>query len=200
MPVDVPLTAGFVLLSIRANDVHTLRTELLGMEGVLVVHPLIGPDDLICFVDTTEPERFRVVLDKHVRGLIEAGKIERTETMMILADDGNAYSHDINRRSAAAAWIFCDISVGDPKPVVKELCGIEGVVNAHPVLGRCDIIAYVEADSARDLMKILDDEVRHVRGIRRTDTRLVLMEMNREVPERHRESQPRLGTKSQKKR
>lgn len=194
MSVGTPLTAGYILLSVRTNDVHSVCKELLDMEGVIIAHPLIGPDDIICFVDTQEPENFRIILDKKVRKLVDVGTVEHTETMFILADDGRTYSGGENRPAPAAAWLFCDISVGDPKPVIRDLLQIEEVSNAHPVVGRYDIIAYVEAASMQELMATLDDKIRHVRGIKKTDTRLVLMQLPREKPDRNRENQNALGT------
>jgi len=194
MSIPTPLTAGYVLLSVRTNDVHAVCRELLEMNGVILAHPLIGPDDIICFLDTQEPNNFRIVLDKGVRSLMDVGTVEHTETMLVLADEGNTYSGKENRPAPAAAWLFCDIAVGDPKPVVEQLLAIEGVVNAHPVVGRYDIVAFVEAASMSELMHILDGKIRHVRGIRRTDTRLVLMELPREKSDRGREKQKVLGT------
>ena len=195
MPIGTPLTAGYVLLSVRTNDVHKVCSDLLAMEGVILAHPLIGPDDIICFVDTQEPDNFRVVLDKGVRQLVDVGVVEHTETMLILADEGRTYSGDENRPAPAAAWLFCDILVGDPKPVIRDLLDIAEVCNAHPVVGRYDIIAYVEAASMPELMGVLDDKIRHVRGIKKTDTRLVLMQLPREKLNRDREHQKALGTR-----
>ena len=194
MSIGTPLTAGYVLLSVRTNDVHRVCKDLLDMEGVIIAHPLIGPDDIICFVDTQEPENFRVVLDKGVRGLVDVGTVEHTETMFILADEGRCYSGAENRPAPAAAWLFCDISVGDPKPVIRDLLEIDEVSNAHPVVGRYDVIAYIEAASMPELMSVLDDKIRHVSGIKKTDTRLVLMQLPREKLDRNRESQKPLGT------
>ncbi len=45
-----------------------------------------------------------------------------------------------------------------------------------------------------ELMSVLDDKIRHVSGIKKTDTRLVLMQLPREKLDRNRESQKPLGT------
>lgn len=186
-------SAGYVLTRVGAHDVHTVREELLKVDGVRVAHPLIGPDDLICYLETYDPARFRAALNKGIRRLVKEGLIEHTETMVILAEKGRGYSGDENRPAPAAAWLFCEVSVADPEPVVEELLAIKGVVNAHPILGRYDLIAYVEAASMDELMRMLDDDIRQVKGIKSTDTRLVLMKVAREMPARDRKKQKSLG-------
>lgn len=186
-------SAGYVLVRAGNHDVHTVREELSKVDGVRIAHALIGPDDLICYVETYDPARFRKMLNHGIRRLVADGLIEHTETMIILSDGGRGYSGDENKPAPAAAWLLCDVSVNDPETVVKELLSTRGVVNAHPVLGRYDMIAYVEATSVDELMRILDEDIRHVKGIRSTDTRLVLMKLAKELPSRNRDKQRRLN-------
>ena len=59
-----------------------------------------------------------------------------------------------NRPAPAAAWLLRDVSVDDPESVIAELLKVPGVVNAHPVLGRYDMIVYkAEAASTDELMQ-----------------------------------------------
>jgi hypothetical protein len=184
MPVYELFTAGYVLIRAGTHDVHDLRAKLLQVDGVKVAHALIGPDDLICYLETADHLGFRHALDRGVRKLMDEGLIDHTETMMILGDEGTGYSGEENKPAPAAAWLFCDIAVGDPGPVVKKLKSVDGVVNAHPVIGRYDLIAYVEAQSLDGLMKILDEDIRHVQELKSSDTRLVLMKVTRDMPAR----------------
>jgi DNA-binding Lrp family transcriptional regulator len=182
-------SAGYVLVRAGTHDVHSVRDELLKIDGVRIAHALIGPDDLICYVETYDPARFRKMLNQGIRRLIIAGLIEHTETLIILSDKGRGYSGEENKPAPAAAWLLCDVSVNDPETVIDELLTKKGVVNAHPVLGRYDMIAYIEATSTDELMRVLDEEVRQVSGIKSTDTRLVLMRMTKELPVRNRNKQ-----------
>jgi DNA-binding Lrp family transcriptional regulator len=186
-------SAGYVLVRAGVQDVHTVRDELLKVDGVRIAHPLIGPDDLICYVETYDPSQFRKTLNKGIRRLVKDGLIEHTETMIILAEKGRGYSGAENKPAPAAAWLLCDVEVDDPETVIEELLTKRGVVNAHPVLGRYDMIAYVEAGSMDDLIRILDDDIRHVNGIKSTDTRLVLMKIAKDAPPRDRTKQTSLG-------
>ena len=137
---------------------------------------MIGPEDLICYVETYDPSQFRKTLNKGIRHLITAGLVEHTETMVILSDKGKGYSGEENKPAPAAAWLLCDVSVSDPETVIDELMTKKGVVNAHPVLGRYDMIAYIEATSMNEgSCEILDEDIRHIKGIRSTDTRLVFI-------------------------
>jgi DNA-binding Lrp family transcriptional regulator len=195
MEIENPFSAGYVLITAGTNDVHALRTELLAIEGVRLVHALIGPDDLICFVDAADATNFRRILDRGIRKLMDQGLIEHTETMIVLADSGHGYSGDENRPAPAAAWLLCDLAVGDPEPVAKKLLEVEGVRNAHPVLGRYDIVVYLEAVSIAELMRVLDEGIRHITEVRKTDTRLVLMNIGDGIPERNRQDQKIIGTR-----
>ena len=135
---------------------------------------MIGPEDLICYVETYDPSRFRKALNKGIRHLITAGLVEHTETMVILSDKGKGYSGEENKPAPAAAWLLCDVSVSDPETVIDELMTKKGM----SMRTRCSaphLIAYVEATSMDELMRILDEEIRHIKGIRSTDTRLVFI-------------------------
>jgi|ERR1051325_3241537 DNA-binding Lrp family transcriptional regulator len=193
MSIDEIFTAGYIVIRAGTHDVHEVRDRLLKVEGVRVAHALIGPDDLICYLESSNHLQFRMALDKGIRKLIDEGLIEHTETMMILADEGTGYSGDENKPAPASAWLFCDISVGEPGPVTRKLKEVAGVVNAHPVIGRYDMIAYVEAQSLEALMRILDEDIRMVKEIKSTDTRLVLMKTVREAPVRDRAKERRLA-------
>ena len=186
MDDNMLFTAGYVLIRAGTRDVHIVRDKLLSVGPVTIAHALIGPDDLICFLETESPQQFILGLDDGIRRLVDTGLIEHTETMMVLAWEGKGYSGRENRPAPAAAWLFCTISIGDPEAVIEKLFKTTGVVNAHAVIGRYDIIAYVEAASMHELMAIIDKDVRRIKEIRNTDTRLVLMKGRREIPTRGR--------------
>lgn len=194
MPIETTFNAGYVLIRSGTQDVHSVKEKLLEMRGVWIAHPLIGPDDLICYFEAYDPQEFQNELDNGIRRLVDEGLIEHTETLMVLTKLGRGYDKGINRPAPAAAWLFCDISVGNPEPVAARLLSIKGVVNAHPVIGRYDMIAYLEAPSMHELMRLLDRELRHVEGIKTTDTRLVLMQLDLEMPFRDRNHQKPVGT------
>jgi hypothetical protein len=147
---------------------------LLKVDGVKLAHALTGPDDLICYIEAYNPPGFKKTLDQSVRSLITSEVIQHTETLIILADRGLSCSGEENNPAPAAAWIFCNTAASDAETAVDELMAKKGVVNAHPLLGRYDMIAYVEAFSLGELMQIVDG-VRQTKGILSTDTRLVLM-------------------------
>jgi hypothetical protein len=191
---DNIFSAGYVLIRAGNHDVHTIRDELLKIEGVWIAHALIGPDDLICYVDRAEPSLLRKTLNQGIRRMMTSGMIEHTETLIIFGNNGSGYSGEENKPAPAAAWLLCDVSVSDPEIVIKELRDKKLVVNAHPVLGRYDMIAYVEATSMDELMRILDEDIRHIEGIRSTDTRLVLMKLDRALPARARGRQLGVST------
>ena len=70
-----------------------------------------------------------------------------------------------------AAYVFIQYESGDPEETLNAVRGVDGVKQAHMVLGPTDVIAFVEAANMESLgeivLKILDIE-----GTGRTDTRL----------------------------
>ena len=190
--------AGYVIIRAGNRDVHEVRSALLKMPGVRIAHALVGPDDIICYIEADSFGELRSTLDGQIRKLIDDGTITHTETMLILAPSGRGYSGAENRPANAAAWLYCDLGVGDPIPVIQELLGIPNVVNAHPVLGRYDVVAYLEALSLPELMRILDGNIRHIKTIRRTDTRIVLMDLGQTAPDRERDKQRGIGIAADK--
>lgn len=173
--------AAYVLLDIAAHNVEDLRDKINNehSSSVKIIHPIIGPTDMICYVETEGYKEFCDVLDNGIRGLVDTGDIVHTETMLIVSERFSGLSPKENNPVTEAAWLFIDISVGDPMPVIEQLQNIDGVMVAHPVIGRYDIIVYVIGDTWKDLMNVLDNNIRHIKEITHTDTRLVLMKKAR---------------------
>lgn len=186
---------AYVLIRTGKQNVHSIRDELVEIPGVRVVHPLLGADDLMCYIEAEDVAGFRDLLDHKVGILIDRGRLTHTETLPIFAQSGHGYSGDENRPADWAAWVLCTLRVGDPGPVVDKLLDIPGVVNAHPVLGRFDAVAYIEALTAPELIQILDENIRDIEEIVETDTRLVLMKWLRRTPHRNVSHQKPLGVK-----
>ena len=181
--------SAYVLMNAGATNIEGIRTRLLDVSGVVLAHGLLGPTDLICYIEAESLPDLQSLLDEEVRGLIEEGLITNTETRLVLTSRGEGFTRVHNRPAKGSAWVFVDASVGDPQPVADELMKINGVVNAHTVLGRCDIVVFIETEDLEELMKTLDEDLRRIPGIVKTDTRLVLM--RRATSEKSRQSRDR---------
>lgn len=172
---------AYVLVDLKGTDFEEVRSRFLEMPGVVLVHALLGPTDLICYIESENLLELQQLLDGQIRSLIDDNLVQRTETRLVLASQGVGFTPDHNNTAKGSAWVFIDVSIGDPDPVIGNLVSIDGVVNAHKVIGACDVIAYLEAEDLEELMKILDGQLRKIPGIGRTDTRLVLMRRARRV-------------------
>lgn len=60
----------------------------------------------------------------------------------------------------------------DPADVVRGVRRIQGVKAAHALYGALEAIAFVEAESLKDLDRVIG-EMYQVAGLRNTDTRIV---------------------------
>lgn len=167
--------AGYILIDVGHGDVQRVVERLLQHPNVHRAHALLGPTDIIAFVETDGWESFIAILDRHVRGLIDDRLIRQTETRLVVQSTGVGLKRSTGLAPSGSAWVFIDVGVGDPEPVIRKLEAIDGVVRAHGVIGSCDIIAYLECQGWEDLMQVVDEQIAALPEVTRTDTRLVLM-------------------------
>ena len=170
-----PVFLAYVLVDTASGDVNALRAYLSEQQGIQIAHPLVGPNDMLCVIQGDGFGGFTRVLNSSLREPISSGKIKHTETMLVFAQQFSGVRGDENTPAGEAAWVFIDIDEGDPSEVINELQKCDGVVHAHPVLGRFDIVAYIKGNTWEGLMKTIDNEIREINAIIHTDTRLVLM-------------------------
>ena len=167
--------AAYVMVTVGSADVETVCQQLLEFHQVKVAHPLIGPSDIICYVESDDLASFQETLDVKVRGLVDLGLVDKTLTLMVLQypRERGLTRHDVNV-GRGSAWILLDLGMANPETTVSQLLEVEGVRVAHAIVGPWDVIAFVETTSWEELRKFLDDRLRQVEGIRKTDTRPVL--------------------------
>jgi DNA-binding Lrp family transcriptional regulator len=163
--------AAYVLVDVGAVNAAAVRDRILEEPDVILAHALIGPNDLIVYVEVDTHAQFIAAIDREVRHLIDAGLITRTETMPVLGDPQPV---DPILPDAISAWVLCTVDIGDPRFVVDALRKTTGVVHAHAVLGRYDILCRLKCRDSQELMDVVDRAIRATPGIRRTDTRYVL--------------------------
>ena len=73
---------------------------------------------------------------------------------------------------SAYELINCD--AGKAEQVVKSLCKIKGVKQAHVVTGLHDIVAYVEAPGLNELTRLIISKIQATKGVSRTVTCMVV--------------------------
>jgi len=72
-----------------------------------------------------------------------------------------------------AAYVLVQLSVTDPRKVMKSIRAAPGVKQAHLLVGPTDCIAYVETDSQEALANTIV-ALRNVKGVASTDTRIAV--------------------------
>lgn len=72
-----------------------------------------------------------------------------------------------------AAYVLMQLSVTDPRKVMKSIRAVPGVKQAHLLVGPTDCIAYVETDSQEALANTII-ALRNVKGVASTDTRIAV--------------------------
>ncbi|ELZ84198.1 Lrp/AsnC ligand binding domain-containing protein [Haloferax larsenii] len=72
------------------------------------------------------------------------------------------------------AYVTIQTGAGTARDVVEQLRTLDNVVKASIVAGEFDIVAEVEADSERDLLGLISDDIQQFEGVGRTSTCIVL--------------------------
>lgn len=73
-----------------------------------------------------------------------------------------------------AAYVFVNVEPGKNVVVLKALRAVRGVKQAHICWGVPDIFAFVEVRDERTLEKLVLDRIQGIKGIRGTETHLVV--------------------------
>jgi DNA-binding Lrp family transcriptional regulator len=71
---------------------------------------------------------------------------------------------------SVTAYVLIQTEVGRPKQVAQAIRQINGVLEAHNVLGPYDVVVTVTAATNDDLGKLVSDGIQQVDGIARTFT------------------------------
>ena len=71
---------------------------------------------------------------------------------------------------AVRAYVLVNTALGKVEDVVKRLSGIEGIKSADCVTGPYDVIACIEAEDYKALIKLVPEKIHKVEGITRTLT------------------------------
>src|SRR6266498_2203177 len=163
--------AGYILIDVGHGDVQRVVERLLQHPNVHRAHALLGPTDIIAFVEADGWESFIAILDRHVRGLIDDRLIRQTETRLVVQSTGVGLKRSTGPAPSGSAWVFIDVGVDDLHQVFPTLALQVGddVARAHGAVGACDIIAYLECQGWEDLMQVVDEQIGALPEITRTD-------------------------------
>lgn len=72
------------------------------------------------------------------------------------------------------AYVMVITSSGTARDLLPRIKDIEGVRRANIVAGEYDIIADVEAEDQRHLLRLVTDEIQTLEGVGRTRTCIIL--------------------------
>lgn len=70
------------------------------------------------------------------------------------------------------AFVEIRVTAGSLDAVLEAIKKIEGVKEAYPVTGHCDIIAIIEANDVKTLGNIVTKHIHIIRGVEFTETLL----------------------------
>ncbi len=72
------------------------------------------------------------------------------------------------------AFVLIKVEPGKVRSVVEEVSSMRHVKEVYCVTGPDDIIAFLEAEDARDISEVILADLHSIEGINATDTRLVV--------------------------
>ncbi|MBJ07616.1 MAG: AsnC family transcriptional regulator [Euryarchaeota archaeon] len=73
-------------------------------------------------------------------------------------------------RMTSLAWILISCEPGRERDVYLQLLDMPVVSEVSVVYGELDLVARIDFESEREMSKTLIEEMRHVEGIRKTET------------------------------
>ena len=68
------------------------------------------------------------------------------------------------------AWILISCEPGRERDVYLQLLDIPSVSEVSVVYGELDLVARIDFDSEKEMSKTLLEDMRHVEGVRKTET------------------------------
>ena len=68
------------------------------------------------------------------------------------------------------AWILISCEPGRERDVYLQLLDIPSVSEGSVVYGELDLVARIDFDSEKEMSKTLIEDMRHVEGVRKTET------------------------------
>ena len=68
------------------------------------------------------------------------------------------------------AWILISCEPGRERDVYLQLLDIPSVSEVSVVYGELDLVARIHFDSEKEMSKTLIEDMRHVEGVRKTET------------------------------
>ena len=68
------------------------------------------------------------------------------------------------------AWILISCEPGRERDVYLQLLDLPQISEVSVVYGELDLVARIDFESEREMSKTLIEEMRHVEGIRKTET------------------------------
>ena len=70
----------------------------------------------------------------------------------------------------ALAWVLISCEPGRERDVYQHLLGMSTVSEVSVVYGELDLVARIDFDNELEMSKTLIGEMRHVEGVRKTET------------------------------
>ena len=71
---------------------------------------------------------------------------------------------------SSLAWILISCEPGRERDVYQQLLQISAISEVSVVYGELDLVARIDFESEKEMSKSLIGEMRHVEGIRKTET------------------------------
>jgi len=161
----------------KSANTHNLARKVLNLSSnkVIFAHVLFGPDDLLVLIkgDTTSEARELV---RDIRELSKDTHDYVTDTHSHIVSDmfGRPPERkEWNKRGHLGAWLFTKVGRPNPGELIAEaLFHSPSVKFVAPVFGQQDMFIFLEAASIEELEKVIDDEIRPLRTLSSTDTRI----------------------------
>jgi len=100
-----PIT-GYLLVEAAREDINALTAQLRSLDGVQFAHALLGPTDIIAYVETDGWDSFNALLNGSIRALETSGLARHVETRLTVKPSAGSIRQQC---PIAAAWQRLDL-------------------------------------------------------------------------------------------
>jgi DNA-binding Lrp family transcriptional regulator len=69
---------------------------------------------------------------------------------------------------AIKAYVLIVTDPGKTKTVLQSIQGLDGIQEAHEVMGPYDIVVEIKAENLQDIPRVLGDRIRPIEGVQST--------------------------------
>jgi len=173
------MAKAYVLMSCKVGSDKSVISVLRSIENVKEVHGTLGLYDIVAKIEADSEEKIKQTITgkirkvDNIRSTMTLTKVEGEELFKV---DTEKLMGSILGKTIAQAYVVIHCDQGREDLVLRDLNKIPEVKEADVVYGNYDVVGKIEAQTHRELEKIITKKIRELSFVRTTMTLNVILE------------------------